>query len=63
LHGEKDKEGRLSGKGEKTMGRMLTVGWVGEKDQESSYEEGWERGEKAVRWWEVGEKEKESIVR
>ncbi len=28
---------------------MLTVGKVGEKDQESSYEEGWERGEKAVR--------------
>ncbi len=32
--GEKDKEGRLSGKGEKRMGRMLTVGKVGETDQE-----------------------------
>ncbi len=34
--GEKDIEGRLSGKGEKRMGRMLTVGWVGEKEQENN---------------------------
>jgi hypothetical protein len=31
--GEKDKEGRLNGKGEKRMGRMLTMGRVGEKEQ------------------------------
>jgi hypothetical protein len=34
--GEKDKEGGLSGKGEKRMGRMLTGGTVGEKEQENN---------------------------
>ncbi len=30
------KEGRLSGKEEKRMGRMLTVGSLGEKEQENN---------------------------
>jgi hypothetical protein len=32
--GKKDKEGRLNGKGEKRMGRLLTVGWGRERSGE-----------------------------
>jgi hypothetical protein len=35
-----------------------SVGWVGEKNQESSYEGGWKKGKSVARWWEAEEKEK-----
>jgi hypothetical protein len=51
--GEKDKEGRLRGKGEKRMGGMLTVdGW--ERKSRRIIRMGRGEWEKKVVRWEVG---------